>query len=357
MVSDGKIRLIPLLKASCISCGLVSHWTPLSQKEVRDVYDADYDLGAVPNAGDSTRALRYAAAIAELGNLEDAANILEIGCGSGAVLSELLRRQPKGRFLGLEAAPQLAGVRIDSGVEIRRSFIEDLRDEDRRFDLVYAINVIEHAADPEAFLLAVARQLSNNGVVVIVFPDGMKPNLELLFADHINSFTNFSLDLIARRAGLQIIYSEPVARFEDFQVIVLAHEEKRAPPDAVNSDSSFHVLHDRRVEYLLKWSALDSSLDSRIKNASEVLVFGAGEAAALLRAYAPETWKRVSALVVDEPASSHSLGKRLLRYSDLEPSYGAVIVIATHPRSQLHFFERLELRGFKAVKWDHDIGQ
>ena len=65
----------------------------------------------------------------------------------------------------------------------------------------------------------------------------------------------------------------------------------------------------------------------------------------------------MSALVVDEPTSGHSLGKRLLRYSDLEPSYGAVIVVATHPRSQLHFFERLEARGFKAAKWDHDIGQ
>ncbi len=357
MVSDGRIRLTPLSKVSCISCGLVSHRVPLSESDVRGVYDFEYDLGTSRDAGDSQRALRYASVIAELGNMKCAGNILEIGCGSGAVLSELAQRWSLGRFLGIEAAPQLALGRGGSRVEIRQGFLEDLRDEDRQFDLVYAINVVEHAADPTLFLGAIAGLLAKEGVVIVICPDGGRPNLELLFADHINSFTARSLNLIAAKAGLRIVYEEKVSRFDDFQIVVLALADKVEPAHFDENNDSFHQLHDRRTEYLQQWAMLDGHLLAKIDGANQIYAFGAGETAALLRAYAPETWKRVSALIVDEPASAHRLEKKILRYSDLKPRQRMTILLATHPQSQPLLCARLESQCFKAVRWDSEIGR
>ena len=52
---------------------------------------------------------------------------------------------------------------------------------------------------------------------------------------------------------------------------------------------------------------------ARIGDARQIKIFGAGEMAALLRAYAPQTWSMVSALVLDTPDFTQRLGLPVLK--------------------------------------------
>ncbi len=108
-------------------------------------------LGAVGKA-DHVLALCAAA------NIEPAST-LEVGCGDGALLSELRRRGFGGRLAGVEIT-ELA-VRIARGrAEIDSVELYDglhLRAANRAYDLGVLSHVLEHVPDPTALLAEVAR--------------------------------------------------------------------------------------------------------------------------------------------------------------------------------------------------------
>jgi SAM-dependent methyltransferase len=87
------------------------------------------------------------------------ARTLEVGCGDGALLSELHRRGFGGRLFGTEvsaAAVQIASARP----EIEEVSLYDgrhLRAADGEFDLAILSHVLEHVADPLALLAEAAR--------------------------------------------------------------------------------------------------------------------------------------------------------------------------------------------------------
>jgi SAM-dependent methyltransferase len=86
-------------------------------------------------------------------------NTLEVGCGDGALLSELHRRDFGGRLAGVEitaAAVEIARGReeIDS-VELYDGL--HLPAADRAYDLGILSHVLEHVPDPPALLAEVAR--------------------------------------------------------------------------------------------------------------------------------------------------------------------------------------------------------
>jgi SAM-dependent methyltransferase len=87
------------------------------------------------------------------------ASTLEVGCGDGALLSELHRRDFGGRLAGVEittAAVKIARTReeIDS-VELYDGL--DLPASDGEYDLGILSHVLEHVPDPPALLAEVAR--------------------------------------------------------------------------------------------------------------------------------------------------------------------------------------------------------
>lgn len=87
------------------------------------------------------------------------ASTLEVGCGDGALLSELHRRGFGGRLSGVEiseAAVAIAGARPELG-SISLYDGEHLPFGDGEYDLGILSHVLEHAPDPGALLAEVAR--------------------------------------------------------------------------------------------------------------------------------------------------------------------------------------------------------
>jgi len=97
---------------------------------------------------------------------------LDVGCGAGLLAEPLARLGAK--VTGIDAAPELIAVARDhaaaQGLEIdyRAGAVEAFGGQ---FDLVTSMEVIEHVADPAAFVQALAKRLAPGGLLVLSTPN------------------------------------------------------------------------------------------------------------------------------------------------------------------------------------------
>ena len=100
----------------------------------------------------------------------DAANplILDVGCGTGANLKMLARF---GRAEGVDISQQAVSFCRERGLEcVKLGAVEQLPYENESFDLVTALDVIEHLDDDVAGLREIHRVLRPGGFVLIFVP-------------------------------------------------------------------------------------------------------------------------------------------------------------------------------------------
>ena len=97
---------------------------------------------------------------------------LDVGCGAGLLCEPMARMGAK--VTGVDAAPELIEAArthaAASGLEIdyRAVGVEAV---EGQYDLVTAMEVIEHVADPAAFVAALAARLAPGGLLVLSTPN------------------------------------------------------------------------------------------------------------------------------------------------------------------------------------------
>lgn len=101
----------------------------------------------------------------------DGLKLLDIGCGGG-LLSEPMARlgaNVTGADASADSLPVAQRHAEQSGLEIdyRHTSAEDLVREGAQFDVVLAMEIIEHVADPQSFLDACAALLAPGGLVIV----------------------------------------------------------------------------------------------------------------------------------------------------------------------------------------------
>lgn len=96
---------------------------------------------------------------------------VDLGCGGGLASAPLARLGAE--VTGIDASPEAIGAASAhanaAGLEIgfRIGTAEELAAEDARFDLVVALEVIEHVADVSAFLAAASALVAPDGMIAL----------------------------------------------------------------------------------------------------------------------------------------------------------------------------------------------
>jgi 2-polyprenyl-6-hydroxyphenyl methylase/3-demethylubiquinone-9 3-methyltransferase len=97
---------------------------------------------------------------------------LDVGCGAGLLAEPLARLGAK--VTGLDASPELIEVArrhaaaMGLAIDYRAGDLQDLAGE---FDLITCMEVVEHVADPAAFVSTLARRLAPGGLLVMSTPN------------------------------------------------------------------------------------------------------------------------------------------------------------------------------------------
>ena len=104
---------------------------------------------------------------ADLGAVAAGQDVLDVGCGPGALTSELVRRLGSAAVSAVDPSESfVAAVRERyTGVDVRRCSAEHLPFEDQAFDAALAQLVVHFMADPVAGLHEMARVTRRDGVV------------------------------------------------------------------------------------------------------------------------------------------------------------------------------------------------
>jgi hypothetical protein len=148
----------------------------------------------------------------------------------------------------------------------------------------------------------------------------------------------------AKKSALQLVghggLAAPLAGFQLFRF---------ARSASAGSEAAFAEVSSDAIAYLNAWKALDASLERQLAAADRpVQAFGAGQMAALLRAYAPRTFAMVKRFLLDHPQEAWPLGPAV-RYDGLTTLDGWATLVAVHPSAQNAVAARIRGDGGLAI--------
>jgi SAM-dependent methyltransferase len=163
----------------------------------------------------------------------DARRLLEIGCGTGFVLSGIAAALP-----GLElSASEIhsSGLRFAAQRVHRSSFFQmDARHIpfEREFDVIGAFDVLEHIREDEAVLAAIYRALSAGGGVILTVPQHpMLWSRQDELACHVRRYTATGLRAKVERAGFAVRRTSSFVSLL-LPLLAIARQRKRSPSRA-----------------------------------------------------------------------------------------------------------------------------
>ena len=102
----------------------------------------------------------------------DGKTALDVGCGAGLLAEPLARLGA--RVTGIDAAPEVIAVAREHAaamglqIDYRAGDVQEL---EGQFDLVTCMEVIEHVAEPAAFVKALAQRLAPGGLLIMSTPN------------------------------------------------------------------------------------------------------------------------------------------------------------------------------------------
>lgn len=348
MVSDGSALNAPLAKVTCVGCGTACHCLPPGDATLRQLFDGHGLYAHAPGGRfEATRQRHYAEWIARAVP-RPPRSFGDIGCGNGSLILALQRIWPAIGAWGIEPSNAAAAQARAVGLDVRTGY-PDTVGPIPAAELVIAVNVVEHTADPAAFLRSLAPCLAPDGKLLVVCPDGAKIGTELLVFDHLHSFSAHGLHRLLAAAGFCAIAAPKAPEsLGDFQMAV-------AVPGRSSSNGCRQAgpkaLHEARARFLSGWMSLQTHMLTRLEPDQRLICFGTGETANLLRTYAPRLWQHVDLCVSDDFSDPTFAGLPARPYRELAPDDARPVLLAVRDEAQPRLAARLTNEGRQVLTW------
>lgn len=135
--------------------------------------------------------------------------VLEIGCGSGILLSLLVENFKYLEFEGIEpfndgfsSLEKLNKIIRNSGISIINKSYEEFNTP-IKFNLIFCVNVFEHLDDWQDFILKIKNLLEENGKLIILCP-----NYGFPYESH------FRIPILFNKKTTQFIFKNYIRKFE-----------------------------------------------------------------------------------------------------------------------------------------------
>ncbi|MBI5631772.1 MAG: class I SAM-dependent methyltransferase [Elusimicrobia bacterium] len=190
----------------CLSCGLVYTSPRVKAGAIHQAYeetqDQDYFLEA------DSRSINAYLALSMVRRFAPSGRLLEVGCATGFFLNAARLTY---EVHGVEPSRWARDyARENLKLEISERDLKTARFPDGHFDVVAAIDVIEHVPDPAGLLAEIRRVLKPGGVLYLVTPDIDSLSARLLRGKwwglrpaHIYYFSPKTLQELLRRQGYE----------------------------------------------------------------------------------------------------------------------------------------------------------
>lgn len=229
---------------TCDACGFTYSRQVMDESadaERYQVSDLDIEAMRLRCSGpylelESARARYYLDRIGE--QCTQAGSLLEIGCGTGTMLVEARARGWD--ILGVEPGAAAVAVARDRVGEASRDLVikgyfpQDLPKARQSFDAIAILDVLEHFADPIAFLRMISGHISPGGRLFVQVPnwESLLVQLEgtassVICPGHWSYFTPASLPALLARAGYRTLHIETVVSEID-RIAAFSDDEKNA---------------------------------------------------------------------------------------------------------------------------------
>ena len=362
ITTDGQLLPIAWDKRQCRDCGLLQSVEREAIAATLFSYEENYRFYDRPfmRAFEQGRYEAYAEWIREVAQLRPGAGlrILEVGCGAGWLLEQLTRLVPGNDYAGIEPSAHAAAAAREAGLDVRTGSV-DTYPAKGDFDVVYSVNVVEHTADPVRFVQTLGTLAKANGQVCVICPNGAVVDAEMLFVDHLFTFSRANLHTVLARAGVRpAAWSAGHGLLAKFQEMSGVATHGTSVPEAAPDEHE--ALLAARKQWMEQWNELDDLLCKRLGDRKTVLCFGAGEMSDLLRAYAPRTWSRVRGFLTDRPdgASAEARtvhGLPLFYLQDTDLGRWDAVLLGTRLVHHAVLDDRLSRMGAHVIRWDDAV--
>lgn len=203
----------------CLACGTqrivpkAIHDQAQAEQLYNDEHHTRASLASKFVEGNAARILRR---IDRLGiRFRPEMTVIDVGCSEG-LLVETIRRKWNCRAFGVDVDERTIATARTKFPEVTFlcGLAQGLMSSLPKADVVIASAILEHVTDPPHFLSGLAELLQPGGVLFILIPNAQSLHYwvarswwrELLsLGEHIYLFTPASLELLARRCGLEVV--------------------------------------------------------------------------------------------------------------------------------------------------------
>jgi SAM-dependent methyltransferase len=194
----------------------------------------------------------------------DQGSLLDVGTGSGAMVSAFLPEFPQWGLYGLDLDARKLDL-LSQIPRFRQLYTCPPEQLDRRFDLITLVHVLEHFVEPVSMLRTLGQKLEPGGRLMVEVNNALQTPFDLIVADHLCHFTPSTLPAMVASAGLNIamLKTDWIAK----ELSLVAGNGQRSDQQPVPQPNPADALAAMRTH--LAW------LQSLMEQASEIAEAGA----------------------------------------------------------------------------------